>query len=208
MNKISIKYRILTIFICAIVSIITFNSMPQNVIAEGIKVGVVDINEIFDKYSKRTDLDQELKDIEAGFKKEIEDKKKVMIDLNEETQLLDLGSESRNTNIAILEKKNVELEGYAKYAESQLTKKYKNAFEVIYEEIIDEVNSFGKEENYSVIIKKEKPNLQSNQLSDLQFKIGIRTVLYNSSSIDITQVITDRINARYQQEKAKNASAE
>jgi Skp family chaperone for outer membrane proteins len=205
MNKISINYRILTIFVCSIVSIVAFNSMPQNVNAEGIKIGVVDINEIFDKYSKRTDLDQELKGIEAGFKKEIEDKKKVMIDLNEETQLLDLGSESRNTNIAILEKKNVELEGYAKYAESQLTKKYKNAFEVIYEEIIDEVNSFGKEENYSVIIKKEKPNLESNQLSDLQFKIGIRTVLYNSSSIDITQAITDRINARYQQEKAKSA---
>ncbi|MBT3354660.1 MAG: hypothetical protein HN402_07055 [Candidatus Scalindua sp.] len=203
MNKISIKYRILTILVCAIVSLITFNSMPQNVIAEGIKVGVVDINEIFDKYSRRTDLDQELKDIEAGFKKEIEDKKKEMIDLNEETQLLDLGSESRNSNIEILEKKNVELEGYAKFAENQLTKKYKNAFEVIYEEIINEVNSFGKEENYSVIIKKEKPNLQSNQLSDLQFKIGIRTVLYNSSSIDITQTITERLNARYQQEKSE-----
>jgi hypothetical protein len=26
--------------------------------AEGIKIGVVDINEIFDKYSKRVDLDQ------------------------------------------------------------------------------------------------------------------------------------------------------
>ena len=203
MNKKSIKYRILTILVCAIVSLITFNSMPQNVIAEGIKVGVVDINEIFDKYSRRTDLDQELKDIEAGFKKEIEDKKKEMIDLNEETQLLDLGSESRNSNIEILEKKNVELEGYAKFAENQLTKKYKNAFEVIYEEIINEVNSFGKEENYSVIIKKEKPNLQSNQLSDLQFKIGIRTVLYNSSSIDITQTITERLNARYQQEKSE-----
>jgi len=203
MNKISIKYRILTILVCAIVSLITFNSMPQTVIAEGIKVGVVDINEIFDKYSRRTDLDQELKDIEAGFKKEIEDKKKEMIDLNEETQLLDLGSESRNSNIEILEKKNVELEGYAKFAENQLTKKYKNAFEVIYEEIINEVNSFGKEENYSVIIKKEKPNLQSNQLSDLQFKIGIRTVLYNSSSIDITQTITERLNARYQQEKSE-----
>jgi Skp family chaperone for outer membrane proteins len=126
-----------------------------------------------------------------------------MIDLNEETQLLDLGSESRNSNIEILEKKNVELEGYAKFAENQLTKKYKNAFEVIYEEIINEVNSFGKEENYSVIIKKEKPNLQSNQLSDLQFKIGIRTVLYNSSSIDITQTITERLNARYQQEKSE-----
>ncbi len=202
MNKISIKYRILTILVCSIVSIVAFNSMQQNVNAEGIKVGVVDINEVFDKYSKRVDLDQQLKDTEAEFKKEIESKKKVMIDLNEETQLLDLGSESRNTNMEILEKKNVELEGYAKFAENQLTKKYKNAFEVIYEEIIKEVDSFGKEGNYSVIIKKEKPNLQSNQLSDLQFKIGIRTVLYNSSSIDITQAVTERMNAKYQREKA------
>ncbi len=202
MNKIFIKYRILSIFVCTIVSIVALNSMPQDAKAEGIKVGVVDINEIFDKYSKRVDLDQQLKDTETEFKKEIESKKKVMIDLNEETQLLDLGSESRNTNIEILEKKNVELEGYAKFAENQLTKKYKNAFEVIYEEIIKEVDSFGREGNYSVIIKKEKPNLQSNQLSDLQFKIGIRTVLYNSSSIDITQAVTERMNARYQQEKA------
>ena len=202
MNKIFIKYRILTIFVCSIVSIVAFNSMPQDVKAEGLKIGVIDINEVFDKYAKRVDLDQQLKDTEAEFKKEIESKKKIMIDLNEETQLLDLGSESRNTNIEILEKKNVELEGYAKFAESQLTKKYKNAFEVIYEEIIKEVDSFGKDGNYSVIIKKEKPNLQSNQLSDLQFKIGIRTVLYNSSAIDITQAVTERMNARYQREKA------
>jgi len=202
MNRISIKHRILTIFVFSFVSIAAFSSMPQDVKAEGFKIGVVDINEIFDKSDKRIDLDQQLKDTEAEFKKEIESKKKIMIDLNEETQLLDLGSEERNTNIEILEKKNVELEGYAKFAENQLTKKYKNAFEVIYEEIIEEVNSFGKEGNYSVIIKKEKPNLQSNQLSDLQFKIGIRTVLYNSSAIDITQAVTERMNSSYQQEKA------
>jgi Skp family chaperone for outer membrane proteins len=205
MNKISIKYRILTIFLCSIVSIVTFKSMPQDVIAGEIKIGVVDINEVFDKYDKRVDLDQQLKDSEAEFKNEIESKKKAMIDLNEETQLLDLGSESRDKNITILEKKNVELEGFAKFAEKQLMKKYKDAFEKIYEEIINEVDSFGKDRNYSVIIKKEKPNLQSNQLSDLQFKIGIRTVLYNSSAIDITPNITERINTRYQKEK--NASA-
>jgi len=208
MNKISIKYRILTIFLCSIVSIVTFKSMPQDVIAGELKIGVVDINEVFDKYDKRVDLDQQLKDTEAEFKNEIESKKKAMIELNEETQLLDLGSESRSKNMEMLEKKNVELEGFAKFAEKQLMKKYKDAFEKIYEEIIKEVDSFGKDRNYSVIIKKEKPNLKSNQLSDLQFKIGIRTVLYNSSAIDVTANITERINARYQQEKAKNASTE
>ena len=205
MNKKSIKYRILTIFLCSIACVVAFKSMPQDVVAEELKIGIVDINEIFDKYDKRTDLDQELKETEAEFKKEIESKKKIMIDLNEETQLLDLGSETRNENMEILERKNVELEGYAKFAEQQLTKKYKDAFEKIYEEIVKEVDSFGKEKNYSVIIKKEKPNLQSNQLSDLQFKIGIRTFLYNSSEIDVTPNITERINARYQKEK--NASA-
>ena len=205
MNKISIKYRILTFFLCSIACIVTFKSMPQDVIAEELKIGIVDINEIFDNYDKRKDLDQQLKNTEAEFKKEIESKKKTIIDLNEETQLLDLGSESRNKNMEILERKNVELEGYAKFAEKQLMKKYKDAFEKVYEEITHEVNSFGKEKNYSVIIKKEKPNLQSNELSDLQFKIGIRTVLYNSSTIDITSNITERINARYQKEKSTSA---
>ena len=205
MNKISIKYRILTFFLCSIACIVTFKSMPQDVIAEELKFGVVDINEIFDNYDKRSDLDEELKNAEAEFKKEIESKKKIMIDLNEETQLLDLGSESRNENMVILERKNVELEGYAKFAERQLTKKYKDAFEKIYDEIVNEVNSFGKERNYSVIIKKEKPNLQSKELTDLQFKIGIRTVLYNSSAIDVTSNITERLNARYQKEKSASA---
>jgi len=145
MNKISIKYRILTIFLCSLVCIVAFKSMPQDVIAEELKIGIVDINEIFDEYDKRDDLDQQLKDAEAEFKKEIENKKKIMIDLNEETQLLDLGSETRNENMEILERKNVELEGYAKFAEQQLTKKYKDAFEKFYDEIINEVNSFGKE---------------------------------------------------------------
>ena len=201
MNKISFKIRILTISLFVLVSMLTFKTMPQDVIAEELKIGVVDINKIFDKYEKRKDLDQQLKDMEVEYKDEIESKKKAMIDLSEETQLLDLGSEKRNKNMETLERKNVELEGYAKLAEKQLTKRYKNAFEKIYEEITKEVDAFGKENNYSLIIKKEKPDLQSNQISDLQFKIGIRTVLYNSNRIEVTANITDRLNTRYKSEK-------
>ncbi len=201
MNKISFKMRILTISLFFLVSMLTFKAVPQEAIAEELKIGIVDINDIFDKYEKRKDLDQKLKDMESEFKEELESKKKVMIDLNEETQLLDLGSEQRNKNMEILERKNVELEGYAKLAEKQLTKRYKNAFEKIYEEITLEVDAFGKENNYSLIIKKEKPDLQSNQISDLQFKIGIRTVLYNSSRVEVTASITERLNERYNKEK-------
>ncbi len=201
MNRMSIKTRILTISIFFFVSILTFKAIPQEVIANELKIGIVDINEIFDKYEKRKDLDQQLKEMEVSYKKEIEDKKKAMIDLSEETQLLDLGSETRNKNMEVLERKNIELEGYAKLAEKQLTKRYKDAFEKIYEEISIEVEAFGKENNYSLIIKKENADLQSNQISDLQFKIGIRTVLYNSDRVDVTTKVTDRLNARFKKEK-------
>ncbi len=201
MNKMSIKMRILTISTFFLVSMLTFNTIPQGVIAGELKIGIVDINDIFDKYDKRNDLDQQLKEMETKFKKEIEDKKRTMIDLSEETQLLDLGSEKRNENMETLERKNVELEGYAKLAEKQLTKRYKDAFEEIYEEITKEVDAFGKENNYTLIIKKENADLQSNQISDLQFKIGIRTVLYNSDRVDVTANVTDRLNARYKKEK-------
>ena len=174
-----------------------------NAEAEDFKIGVVDISGVFEKYQKRIDLDQELKEQEKGFQDEINKKRKEIIDLDEETQLLDLGSESRSKNENLLERKNVELEGYAKFAERQLLKKYKDFFENIYQEVVQKVEEIGKQNNFDLIIKKEEPNLKSGQISDLQFKIGIRTVLYHSESVDITLDVIDNLNASYSKEKEK-----
>ena len=171
--------------------------------AEDFKIGIVDISSVFEKYQKRIDLDQELKGQEKGFQDEINKKRKEIIDLDEETQLLDLGSESRGNNENLLERKNVELEGYAKFAERQLLKKYKDFFENVYQEVVQKVEEIGKQNNFDLIIKKEEPNLESGQISDLQFKIGIRTVLYHSESVDITLDVIDNLNASYSKEKEK-----
>ncbi len=175
----------------------------SNAEAEDFKIGVVDISSVFEKYQKRTDLDQELKEQEKAFQDEINKKRKEIIDLDEETQLLDLGSEGRSKNENLLERKNVELEGYAKFAEKQLLKKYKDFFENIYEEVVQKIEEIGEQEHFDLIIKKEEPDLKNGQLSDLQFKIGIRTVLYHSESVDITLDVIDSINASYSKEKGE-----
>ncbi len=186
----------------ALLAIFTYTNVNlANAEAEDFKIGVVDISRVFEKYQKRIDLDQELKAQEKEFQDEINNKRKEIIDLDEETQLLDLGSESRSKNENLLERKNVELEGYAKFAERQLLKKYKDFFENIYEEVVQKVEEIGKQESFDLIIKKEEPDLKSGQISDLQFKIGIRTVLYHSESVDITLDVIDNINASYSKEK-------
>lgn len=188
----------------ALIASLTYTNINlANAEAEDFKIGIVDISRVFEKYQKRIDLDQKLKEQEKGFQDEINKKRKEIIDLDEETQLLDLGSESRNNNENLMERKNVELEGYAKFAERQLLKKYKNFFENIYEEVVQKVEEIGKQEGYDLIIKKEESDLKSGQISDLQFKIGIRTVLYHSDSVDITLDVIENLNASYSKEKGE-----
>jgi Skp family chaperone for outer membrane proteins len=194
-----------TPFICLVfvllASITTMNMNPVNANAEGFKIGIVDISGVFDKYDKRTDLDQELTDFVKEIQDEINKKKKEMIELDEETQLLDLGSETRSKNEDMLERKKVELEGYAKFAERQLLKRNKAFFEKIYSEVVKKVEEIGESEGYDLIIKKEEPELNSQQITDLQFKIGIRTVLYHSKAVDITAIVIEHLNAEYSKEK-------
>jgi Skp family chaperone for outer membrane proteins len=198
-----VRMPIMCLAFALLASFTYINVNLANAEAEDFKIGVVDISGVFEKYQKRIDLDQELKEQEQGFQDEINKKRKEIIDLDEETQLLDLGSESRSKNENLLERKNVELEGYAKFAERQLLKKYKDFFENTYQEVVQKVEEIGKQNNFDLIIKKEEPNLESGQISDLQFKIGIRTVLYHSESVDITSDVIDNLNASYSKEKEK-----
>ncbi|GAX62195.1 outer membrane protein [Candidatus Scalindua japonica] len=201
MNLSFFRMPILCLTIALLGNFVYTNINLENAEAGNIKIGVVDISRVFEKYKKRIDLDSELKGQEKGFQDEINKKRKEIIDLDEETQLLDLGSEGRSKNENILERKNVELEGYAKFAERQLLKKYKDFFESIYEEVIQKVEEIGEQKHFDLIIKKEEPDLKSEQISDLQFKIGIRTVLYHSDSVDITLKIIENLNTSYSREK-------
>ncbi|MBI5308223.1 MAG: OmpH family outer membrane protein [Planctomycetes bacterium] len=117
--------------------------------------------------------------------------------LNEKIQLMDLGSEARKKDEETFEKKNLELESFAKFAEKNLVKKYKGYFEGLYSEVCKEVEDIGKREQYDLIIKKEEPELQGGGISELQFKVGIKTVLYNSDAVDLTNRVIDNLNKKY-----------
>ncbi|HDY66933.1 MAG: OmpH family outer membrane protein [Candidatus Scalindua sediminis] len=198
-----VRIPFIIFFLTFLISFTILKMIPANAVAEGFKIGVVDISGVFEKCEKRKDLDQELKNLEKKFQKEINEKRKEIINLDEETQLLDLGSESRRKNVDLLERKNVELEGYAKYAERQLLRRYKEFFETIYDTVVKEVEAIGIKEGFDLIIKKEEPELKSGQISDLQFKIGIRTVLYHSKDVDVTSKVIENLNANYLKEKGK-----
>lgn len=165
--------------------------------SKSLKIGVVDLNSVFEKYEKRKNLDMQLKEQEQQYQKIINDKRKELVNLSEKIQLLDLGSEARRRNEEAFEKKNIELESYAKFAENSLVKKYRDYFESLYIEVCKEVEDIGKREHYDLIVKKEEPELQGGGITELQFKVGIKTVLFHSEGIDITNQVVDILNKKY-----------
>ena len=203
MKNLFTRTAVICLVFVLLASITTMNLNPVTANAEGFKIGIVDLDVVFEKYKKKEDLAQDLQNREKEFKDEINKKRKEMIDLSEETQLLDLGSETRRKNEDTLERKNVELEGYAKFAQRQVIKGYKTLVEQIYGEIVKKVVEIGESEGYEIILKKQEPELNSGELSDLQINIGIRTVLYHSKAVDITAIVTEHLNSEYSKEKEK-----
>ena len=163
----------------------------------GLKIGVVDISTVFNKYLKRIAFDKQLKDIEKQYEKTIDGKRNTIMLLREEVELLDMGSKTRTEQEDAIQEKSIEIEVYAKFAEQNLLQKYKEYFEIIYVDVSKAVETYGEKNSFGLVLKKEKPELKSNEISDLQFKIGINTVLYYSSTVDITPQIIKNINKSY-----------
>lgn len=168
-----------------------------------LKIGVVDLSSIFEQYTKRKTFDKDLKEIEKRHENAINEKRQTITLLKEEAELLDLGSESRRKKEDAIQEKSIELEVYAKFAEQNLLKKYRDYFETIYKDVSNEVQRYGKENGFDLIFKNEEPELKSGEITDLQFKIGIKSVLYYSDAVNITPQIIKKINETYSAKEKK-----
>ncbi|MDR4506821.1 MAG: OmpH family outer membrane protein [Candidatus Brocadiaceae bacterium] len=195
-KKSSVAYVFLAV--CVAFCVCSLSVCAESSSAAGIKVGVVDINKVFEKYEKRKKFDEELKKQEKEYQAAINDKKKELVGLNDKIQLLDLGSDARRKYEETFEKKNMELESYAKFAEKNIMKRYKGSFENLYTDVLKGVEEVGQGGQYDLIIKKEETELKGGGLSELQFKVGIKTVLYHSAAVDITNQVIDVLNKNFQ----------
>ncbi len=204
LKKNFVKTKVVFVVVCVVcLCLVSLNNIQakepgvSGSASKNLKVGVVDLNSVFEKYEKRKAFDAQLKEQEKQYQKIVNDKKKELVSLGEKIQLMDLGSETRKKDEETFDKKNMELESYAKFAEKSLVKKYKDYFESLYTEVCKEIEDIGKREQYDLIIKKEEPELQSGGIGELKFKVGIKTVLYHSSEVDITSRVIDDLNKKY-----------
>lgn len=186
--------RLLSFFVPFLVLII---SLPGTTIGKDMKVGVVNLNKVFDQYDKRKELENDFRDIRNRSEEVLKAKQDEAMALRDEIQLLDPGSAARKKKEEDMEKLLLYLQIEDEVARKNLTKAEKEFYEELFQDINAVVEEVGKKEGFDLILKKEDIDTKSADLVELRLKIGIGTVLYFSNALDVTDKVVESLNRRY-----------
>lgn len=166
----------------------------------GLKIGVVNVNKVFDNYKKKRVLEEDLRMAREQKSRVLREKDKEIKRLTEEIKMLELGSEARKKRESELEKKQVEFRSFTEVTASGLSDRKREITEALYLDIAAVVEEFGRSNGFDLIMKWESVDIKSETLDELLYKINQKTVLFAADTVDITQQVIDRMNEKYAKE--------
>ncbi len=172
-------------------------SLPGTTFGKELKVGVVNLNKVFERYDKRKELENNFRNIRAKSEDLLKVKQDEAIALREDIQLLEVGSAARRKKEEELEKLILYLQIEQEVAGKNLAKAEKDFYEELFQDINAVVEEVGKKDGFDLILKKEDIDTKSADLLELRLKIGIGTILYFSNALDVTDKVVEALNRRY-----------
>ena len=183
--------KLMIVFVAVVVA------FPVIASAAELRVGVLNLNDVFENYDKRADMEEDFKDLRDREEDALVEKQDSLMNLREELQLLEQGSAAREELAAELEKKLLILQLEQEVAARNLGLKEKEYYEELYVDISNAIEEIGEEEGFDLILKREVIEPRSADLMELRLKIGIGTVMYFSESVDITELVVEYLNEGY-----------
>jgi Skp family chaperone for outer membrane proteins len=165
-----------------------------NVAAFPFKVGVVNIAEVFDKYSKTKEYERILQKEKEREELLINEIKMKIKKLREEIEVLSPGSELYREKSEELAKEQARYEYRAKTWNEYIKNKVNEQTLKLYKEIRETITKYAVDNGYTFIFKSDPALSATPQSDDVTQQISIRTVLYAPKETDITEDIIKILN--------------
>ncbi len=170
----------------------------QKTAPKPIKIAVVNLADVFDRYYKKKEFDAMLRAERAKKFEVIKEKKKEINKLSEEVQLFDLGTDARKRSEERLYQKKVEFEVYRRLAQEEFARSQREYTKKLFEDIRSQIADYAKKHGIDIVLKVEDSGLSGNTLELVQLEIKIRQVLYASPTLDITDAVVAAMNAGHE----------
>ena len=169
------------------------------------KLGVVNLRTCFDKdkYERVKEIDVELQKLADDYAKKIQEIEKKMVQLKEQIDGLPPESKLRADKMLQFRRLETDLKFEKEYGKAQYLDFYSEKKIEIYNEIRRIVGLIAQEQKYDLILRIEAPSRSDQQdPENVTQRINNRVVLYSHDSVDITNLVLERLNAEYKKQKA------
>lgn len=159
-----------------------------------LKIGVVNVAEVFSRYTKTKDYEKLLEKDKTREELLIKDTESQMKKLNEELEVLsptsDLYKEKSEQLTSLTAIRKHKVENWNKYIKAKVNEQTLK----LYKDIREAIDKYALENSYIFIFKSDPILPPSEDIDNITQQISIRTVLYSPKSLDITDNITKILN--------------
>lgn len=165
-------------------------------------IAVVDVVRIFDECAQIKDLNTLLKDRQAVNNKEAEAKQKALAEKETELAAFDPTSADYATRRKELTRLQIEFSAWAQVTREDMKRDHFNWTRIVYEESVVALGEISKERGLSLVLQKRefKPDVIVDlDVEKLRQMIHGRGVVWANESMDITQAVIDRMDAKYKE---------
>jgi Skp family chaperone for outer membrane proteins len=170
------------------------------------KLGVINLRTCFDKdkVERVKEVDAALQKLADDYAKRIQEIEKKMVQLKDQVEGLPAESKLRADKILQMRRLETDLKFEKEYGKAQYLDFYSDKKIEIYSEIRRVVGLIAQEQKYDLVLRIEASTLSDPQdPENVTQRINNRVVLYSPDSVDITNLVVDRLNVEYRSEKAK-----
>lgn len=165
----------------------------------GHRVAVVDLVKIFNECAQIQDLNELMKQQTEDAAKEAQQRRKVIEDKQTELSAFRPGSPDFLARRKDLVRLNIDANVWLKVTEQQMDQDKFDWTKVIYEKTRQVVDQIARERGYDVVLLRSefKPDDIEQSVQNLRRVIQERHVIFHVPEVDITQLVTSRLDADY-----------
>ena len=162
----------------------------------GLRIGVVNVKEVFSNYTVAKQFEAEVEKEKTSAQEEINGIEKEMKDLMAEIQILEPNSALRLEKEETLLQKDTLRKFKSERWKAITLKRINENTAKIYNAIRAEVDAYAAEQGYTLVFKVETPRLEEKSEESANKRVNMRNVLYFSPTMDLTAMVTQRLNAK------------
>ena len=159
-----------------------------------LKIGVVNIAEVFEKSNERDKREKELQAKMDEATAKIEDYKRQAQALQEEADKLEKGSpeytEINKKRVALMAKAEI----FAEQSQIEIQNRESASRQELYSMIREAVDKYAAKNGYDLVLKIDDNRISGKSIVTQDIQMSTRIVLYNSQKMDLTKTIIDVIN--------------